>query len=119
MPEVLVVEDATFMRNLYQELLSEEPVTIVAEATNGVEGVDYYKQHDPDVVVMNIRMPILDGIGATEEIIEYDPDATVVICTGNRQQAKMQKAVEIGASDYITKPFQRGQFVKAVIGALE
>jgi two-component system chemotaxis response regulator CheY len=119
MPEVLIVEDATFMRNLYRELLADTPVTIVEEATNGVEGVDFYKEHTPDVVVMNIRMPILDGIEATEQIIEYDPDATVVMCTGNRQQAKMKEAVEAGASDYITKPFQRGQFISAVRDATE
>lgn len=119
MGEVLVVDDSRFMRNLYAELLSEEPVTIVAEATNGVEGVDHYKEHEPDVVVMNIRMPVRDGIEATEKIIADDPDATVVVCSGNRQQKKMKEAVAAGAEDYITKPFQRDQFVSAVLDPLD
>jgi two-component system chemotaxis response regulator CheY len=119
MGDVLVVDDSRFMRNLYAELLSEEPVTIVAEATNGVEGVDHYKEHDPDVVVMNIRMPVRDGIEATEEIVAHDPNAAVVICSGNRQEEKMKAAVTAGAEDYITKPFQRDQFVSAVLDPLD
>ncbi|MFC7059216.1 response regulator [Halovenus salina] len=119
MREVLLVDDAKFMRNLYRALLEETPVTVVAEATNGVEGVDAYKEHDPDVVVMNVRMPVLDGIDATEEIVAYDPDATVVICSGNRQEEKMRAAVEAGAADYLTKPFQRDGFLNAVTGPNE
>lgn len=119
MGEVLLVDDATFMRNLYRALLDETAATVVAEATNGVEGVDAYKQHDPDVVVMNIRMPVLDGIEATEEIVAYDADATVVICSGNRQEEKMKAALEAGAVDYLTKPFQREGFLEAVTGPLQ
>jgi two-component system chemotaxis response regulator CheY len=119
MGDILLVDDAKFMRNLYRALLEDEQLTVVAEASNGVEGVDAYKEHDPDVVVMNIRMPVLDGIGATEEITSYDPGAAVVICSGNRQEAKMKEAVEAGAADYVTKPFQQASFLKAVTDSLE
>jgi two-component system chemotaxis response regulator CheY len=119
MPTLLVVDDSTFMRNLVRVILEDEPIDIVAEAINGVAGVDAYKEHDPDLVVMNVRMPIMEGIEATEEIIEYDSDATVIICTGVRQQAKMKAAVRAGAEDYVTKPFQRDSFLAALQDALD
>lgn len=116
---VLLVDDAKFMRNLYRALLEDAGIPVVAEATNGVEGVDAYREHDPDVVVMNIRMPVLDGISATEDIVAADPDATVVICSGIRQEEKMKAVVAAGASDYVTKPFQREQFLSAITEHLE
>lgn len=119
MTRLLVVEDTKFMRSLYREILDDEPFDIVAEAENGAEGVDAYNEHDPDLVVMNVRMPVLDGIGATEQILAEDPDATVVICTGSHQEAKMREAAAAGAEDYVTKPFQRDAFVSALKDALD
>lgn len=119
MARVLVVDDMAFMRNLIRVVLEEEGMEIVTTADNGTAGVEAYKEYQPDVVLMNVRMPILDGIGATEQIIEHDPDATVIMCTGNRQEAKMQEAVKAGATDYITKPFQRDALVGAIEDAVE
>lgn len=119
MGRVLVVDDSKFMRRLYVELLEQSPLEVIAEATTGVEGVDAYREHDPDLVVMNIRMPILDGIEATEEILSEDPDATVVVCTGIKQEEKMKAALAAGATTYITKPFQRENFVAALVAKLD
>jgi two-component system chemotaxis response regulator CheY len=108
MVTLLVVDDMEFMRNLLNVILEEaSDMRVVATGNNGTEGVSLYKEHDPDVVLMNIRMPIQDGISATDDITDYDPDATVIICSGNRQEAKMREAIEAGASDYVTKPFQK------------
>ncbi|SDJ90646.1 two-component system, chemotaxis family, response regulator CheY [Halovenus aranensis] len=68
---------------------------------------------------MNVRMPVLDGIGASEDIIEYDADATTVICSGNRQDEKLKAAVAAGAVDYLTKPFQRAGFLEVVTSHLK
>ena len=119
MARILVVDDAKFMRKLYEAILEDEPHELVATASNGTEGVDAYEEHDPDVVIMNIRMPILDGIEATDEITDRDPDATVVICSGNQQEEKMKAAIRAGASDYVTKPFQREGLLTAIQNAVD
>jgi len=117
---LLLVDDMPFMRNLISTVVEEaDDIEVVDEASNGTEGVDAYKDGDPDVVLMNIRMPILDGIGATEQIIESDPDATVIICSGNRQEAKMKEAIDAGAADYVTKPFQKPALLESIRQALD
>ncbi len=101
------------MRNLLREILEEE-FEIVGEGKNGVEAVDLYRKHDPDLVLMDVVMPIRDGIEATTAITDDDPDANVVMCTSVRQEEKMEMAVEAGASGYITKPFQKPSVLEAI-----
>ena len=112
-PQVLLVDDSDFMRNLLREIL-EENFEIVGEAENGVEAVELYREHDPDLVMMDIVMPIRDGIEATSKINEMDPDATVIMCTSVGQEEKMKSAIKAGAEGYITKPFQKPSVLDAI-----
>jgi two-component system chemotaxis response regulator CheY len=112
-PQVLLVDDSDFMRNLLREIL-EETFEIVGEAENGVEAVELYREHDPDLVMMDIVMPIRDGIEATGEITGSDPDANVIMCTSVGQEEKMKNAVKAGADGYITKPFQKPNVLEAI-----
>ena len=111
--KVLIADDSEFMRNLLREVL-EEDHEIVGEAENGVEAVDLYGKMEPDLVMMDIVMPIQDGIDATAEIKELDPGATVVMCTSVGQEEKMKEAVRAGADGYITKPFQKPSVIQAI-----
>ena len=111
--EVLIVDDSEFMRNLLREIL-EENFEIVGEAENGVEAVELYKEHDPDLVMMDIVMPIRDGIEATSEIKEGDSSARIIMCTSIGQEEKMKAAVRAGADGYITKPFQKPSVMEAI-----
>ena len=110
---VLIVDDSAFMRNLLQQLLDGEH-EVVGEAENGVEAVELYRELDPDVVTMDVVMPIRDGIEATSAIKESDPEARVVMCTSVGQEEKMRAAVEAGADGYITKPFQKPNVLEAI-----
>ena len=110
---VLIADDSEFMRNLLREIL-EEDHEIVGEAENGVEAVELYEKTDPDLVMMDIVMPIRDGIEATDEIKSADPGATVVMCTSVGQEEKMKEAVRAGADGYITKPFQKPSVIQAI-----
>jgi two-component system chemotaxis response regulator CheY len=112
-PQVLIVDDSDFMRNLLREIL-EENFEIVGEAENGVEAVELYREHEPDLVMMDIVMPIRDGIEATGEITGSDPDANVIMCTSVGQEEKMKSAVKAGADGYITKPFQKPNVLEAI-----
>jgi len=104
--DVLIADDSEFMRSLLREILEEE-YAIVGEAENGVEAIELYNDHDPDVVMMDIVMPIRDGIEATDEITDADPGAKVIMCTSVGQEQKMKNAIQAGAEGYITKPFQK------------
>ncbi|MBB6647698.1 chemotaxis protein CheY [Halobellus ruber] len=110
---VLVVDDSAFMRNLLKQLL-EDDHEVVGEAENGVEAVELYHEHDPDVVTMDVVMPIRNGIEATAEIKSDDPNASVIMCTSVGQEEKMREAVEAGADGYITKPFQKPNVLEAI-----
>jgi len=110
---VLIADDSEFMRNLLREIL-EADFEIVGEAENGVEAVDLYKEHDPDIVMMDIVMPIRSGIEATDEITDANPDAKIIMCTSVGQEEKMKEAIKAGASGYITKPFQKPNVLEAI-----
>ena len=110
---VLIADDSEFMRNLLREILQEDH-EVVGEAENGVEAVELYGETDPDVVMMDIVMPIRDGIEATSEITESDADAQVIMCTSVGQEEKMKAAIKAGAQGYITKPFQKPNVLEAV-----
>ena len=110
---VLIADDSEFMRNLLREIL-EDTHEIVGEAENGVEAVNLYEQEQPDVVMMDIVMPIRSGIEATDEITSNDPDANVIMCTSVGQEEKMKEAIKAGADGYITKPFQKPNVLQAI-----
>ena len=114
---VLVVDDSAFMRNLLRQLL-EGTHEVVGEAENGVEAVERYKELKPDIVTMDIVMPIRDGIEATTEIKELDPEAHVIMCTSVGQEEQMREAVVAGADGYITKPFQKPNVLQAIADVL-
>ncbi|ADQ67601.1 response regulator [Halogeometricum borinquense] len=110
---VLVVDDSAFMRNLLKQLLDGEH-EVVGEAENGVEAVEMYRELEPDVVTMDVVMPIRNGIEATTEIKSLDPNSSVIMCTSVGQEEKMREAVEAGADGYITKPFQKPNVLQAI-----
>jgi len=113
MAEVLIADDSEFMRSLLREIL-EEHHEIVAEVENGVEAVEVYKERQPDLVMMDIVMPIRDGIEATDQIKSTDPGSRVIMCTSVGQEEKMKEAVRAGADGYITKPFQKPSVIEAI-----
>jgi two-component system chemotaxis response regulator CheY len=105
MTSVLIVDDSEFMRDLLREILTG--YDIVGEAENGVEAVELFEELSPDVVMMDIVMPIRDGIAATADIVGEHPGARVIMCTSVGQDEQMKAAIKAGASGYITKPFQK------------
>ncbi len=102
---VMIVDDALFMRNMLRDILSGNGFEVVAEAANGNEAVEQYRIHKPDLVTMDIVMPLKSGIEALQEIIQEDPDARVVMCSALGQESLVMEAVQSGARDFIIKPF--------------
>lgn len=115
---ILVVDDASFMRMMIRDILSKNGFTILGEAENGLKGVEKYKELQPDLVIMDITMPEMDGIQAVREIKKINPDAKIVMCSAMGQQAMVIEAIQAGAKDFIVKPFQNDRVVEAVKKAL-
>lgn len=117
MANVLIVDDAVFMRQMLAKILKSEGIQVCGEAGNAKEAVEKYKLLKPDLVTMDIVMPMmeeLDGIGALREIIEFDPQANVLIISVMGQDSLVKKAMEWGAKDFIFKPFKQERIIKAV-----
>ena len=119
MPKILVVDDAAFMRMNLKNILTNEGFGEVVEAENGEIAVQKYKNEKPDLVTLDITMPEMDGIEALEKIKEDDPDATVIMCSAMGQQSMVIKAIELGAKDFIVKPFDKGKIKEAVSKVLD
>lgn len=110
---VLVVDDAQFMRMRLNKLLTDGGHQVV-EAGNGLEALEQYEQHKPDVVMMDITMPEMDGLTALKELKKRHPDAKVIMCSALGQQSAVLEAIKSGASDFIVKPFEPERVLQAV-----
>jgi len=122
--KILIVDDAMFMRNMIAEIFTgkkygSEDFEVVAEAENGLEAVEKFNEHKPDVVTMDIVMPEMTGIEALKEIINADPDANVVMCSALGQDSLVMEALDAGAKDFIVKPFQPGKVLDVVTRILD
>ena len=106
MARILVADDASFMRQMIREIVEGEGHQVVAEASDGIEAIEQFKKHHPDVVTMDIVMPRRSGIDAVKGIIEADPTACVVMCSALGQETLVQEALQAGARDFIVKPFK-------------
>ena len=106
MARILVADDASFMRQMIREIVEEEGHEVVAEASDGVEAIEQFKKHHPDIVTMDIVMPRRSGIDAVKGIIEIDAGARVVMCSALGQETLVQEALQAGARDFIVKPFK-------------
>lgn len=106
MARILIVDDSRTSRKILKGILEESGFEVVGEATNGQEGYDSYGELKPDVVTMDITMPVLDGIEALKKIKGDYPDAKVVMVTAAGQKTKMVEAVQNGADEFVSKPFE-------------
>ncbi|MEI3604784.1 response regulator [Pseudogracilibacillus sp. SE30717A] len=114
MAKVLIIDDAKFMRMTLSNLFQKNNFSIVGMAENGVEGVDLYKKTSPDLVTLDITMPVMDGLQALKEILSFDPTANVIMCSAMGQQKLVVEAIELGAKDFIVKPFDEQRVMETV-----
>lgn len=104
---VVIVDDSKLSRKVLRHMLEEEGYAVIAEATDGEEGIAAYLQYKPDVVTMDITMPNMNGMESLKEILSMDKKAKVVMISAAGQQKKIIEALKIGAEKFITKPFEK------------
>lgn len=95
-------------------ILEENGHVIIGEAVNGMEAIEMYKELHPDITTMDITMPVMDGLTALKEIMEYDPNAKVIMVTAAGQKSKMIDALKYGAAEFLAKPFEAAQIIEII-----
>jgi two-component system chemotaxis response regulator CheY len=111
---VMIVDDEIFFRKLLYNILTEKGFSVVTEASDGVEALDKYSLHRPDLVILDIYMPQKNGFDATKDILSINPKAKVLICSGMGYDDDVKAALAIGARDVILKPFIPQEVIEIV-----
>ncbi len=114
MYKILLVDDAGFMRMMIKNYLTKAGYTNFVEGEDGAQAVQLYQQEKPDLLIMDITMPNMDGIEALREIKKIDPGARVVMCSAMGQESMVMEAITLGAMDFIVKPFKEERIVQTV-----
>lgn len=117
-PTILIADDALFTRMMLRNILSDSGFSAVVEAETGTEAIWAYERWKPDIVIMDINMPEMDGMTAIKNILRIDPTAKVIICSAMGERQLMLEALEEGVIDFITKPFQPEKVLEVIRKAL-
>lgn len=111
---ILIVDDASFMRVVLKNILTQNGYEVAGEAGNGLEAIEKYKALKPDLMTLDITMPEMNGISAAQEIIKLNPDAKIIMCSAMGQQGMVIEAIKAGAKDFIVKPFQAERVIESI-----
>jgi two-component system chemotaxis response regulator CheY len=111
---VLIVDDLYFIRLAIRDVLEKGNVPITGEAENGLEAIKLFEELKPDIVLLDITMPVMDGLTALQLLKTKYPEAKVVMCSALGQQKYIIKAIQLGASDFVVKPFKPERLINSI-----
>lgn len=117
--KILIGDDSILARKQLKDFISKCGTPTFLEAANGQEAIDLYKKESPDLVFLDIVMPIKDGNAAVSEIISYDKDAEIIIVSSVGTQSQLKAAIEAGAKDFIQKPLNEDQIHHVITSRFE
>jgi len=116
---ILIADDLSFTRMIQREILSERGYSIVGEASDGIEAVRKFQSLKPDVVLLDITMPNMNGLEAMRKIFSINPKAKVIMCSAMGQQSLIVEAIRAGVKDFVVKPFKPERILSAIEKALQ
>lgn len=111
---ILIVDDLAFVRMMIKDIVTKYGYTVCGEASNGVEALKKYTELKPDIVLLDITMPVMNGLEALQRIMLADPKAKVIMCSALGQQKLIVSAIQFGAKDFIVKPFKEERLISAL-----
>ncbi len=118
MAKIMIADDSDSIRLELKDILSIGEHEVLTEATDGAEAVDFYQEHTPDILLLDLAMPKKDGFTVVKEIMQIDPNAKIILITASDDQKVINQCLEQGASSYISKPFDFNIVLKAITNAL-
>ncbi len=118
MAKILIVDDSRTSRRMLRNILTENGHEVIGEAENGQIGYEKFIELEPDIVTLDITMPVLDGLGALEKIMTLNEEANVIMVTAAGQKEKMVEAIKHGATEFIQKPFEPEQILSVIQNVL-
>ncbi|TWU06307.1 response regulator [Stieleria varia] len=107
MISVLVVDDSKFMARGIESILAEMGFNVVGVGHDGVQGLELFQQTRPDVTLLDVTMPNMDGLHCLQKIRELDPDAKVVMLSAVKDQDTVDRCIQSGAASFLQKPIKR------------
>ncbi len=116
--KILIVDDTEVMRAMIRLVLEDAGYTVVAEAVNGEEAVAAFQLHRPDATTLDLNLGDISGLEVARKIQAIDPGFRFVVVTSQGQEEKIREAVEMGAKDFVIKPFQPERILQAIRGAV-
>jgi len=111
---VLIVDDSKMRRRDLRKILTEAGHQVVGEATNGAEALSEYANTKPDLVTMDINMPVLDGIEAVKRILIDFPEARIIVISAHNEQSRVYQAIKSGARNYVVKPIAANKVIEVI-----
>ncbi|MDD5852972.1 MAG: response regulator [Lachnospiraceae bacterium] len=114
MAKVLIVDDSRTSRKILRGILEESGHEVIDEAVDGQDGVKKFQSLKPDIVTMDITMPVLDGMEALKMIKALNPDTKVIMVTAAGQKGKMIDCIKLGANEFLTKPFDKEEIISVI-----
>jgi two-component system chemotaxis response regulator CheY len=111
---ILIADDLQFIKLVLRDLVEKAGFRVVGEASNGEEAIELFQDRRPDVVLMDITMPKMDGLTALKKILKIDPSAKIIMCSALGQQTLIVQALQMGAKDFIVKPFRAERVVNSM-----
>jgi two-component system, chemotaxis family, chemotaxis protein CheY len=111
---IIIVDDTAYMRAVIKQTLTQSGLQVVGEAEDGTTALNLYRQQQPDLIILNVVMPQVDGIETLKQIKAWDPHAKVLMCSAMGQAATVFTAIRAGASDFLVKPFDTPRLIEAI-----
>ena len=118
MKRVLIVDDIPFIRSVIRDILVEGGYKVIGEASDGIQALAHYKALKPDIVLLDINMPVLDGIEALKRIKKINSEAIVIMCSSLGDQENIVSSISLGAKDFVVKPFRKERILSAIKKAI-
>lgn len=113
MTTILSIEDSDFERKVIKDMMEEKEYDLL-QAKNGEEGIEKYEEENPDLVLLDLRLPDIDGLDVFEELRDIDSAVKVVIVSIVREDETIEKAKDLGAKDYVEKPIDEDELMETV-----